>query len=251
MKKETKISPRVKYEEVAYYVTSYKAKTDKKDYYISRITNDILRKLIHIESQNKAINYSNRVISIFTDISIRQVEDAISDLKHAGYINCYYHYVTVNTNREKRRTIFINWDFIEKIFDMIPPKVFNLYEDNAQDAIESKEQPAIQPELEAQELQPQIKEPVSAPINSEKVIPIDQPASIEINETEPIALNDIKTVVRGIAENRGINPYHKDCGILVSRFQTLIRTGEAILMQHINDAFDAEFPNKRAELKIF
>ena len=106
------------YSDALYWATSNKSKTT--DYHLTRTKEAILRKLIHYSTRNEKITYSNKLIAQHTFIDETQVEKAIPRLTKIGYLKTICFTISEGGKVVKRRTININWEFLEKISKEIP-----------------------------------------------------------------------------------------------------------------------------------
>lgn len=114
----------------------------KKTYFIGYPELLVLQKLIHYDSSNKNITYTNKEIGKHLFRKERDIENIITRLKKKGFI-CTESATIVNGHNSinKKRTINIIWDFFQSILDEIEADV----------------------KLTTQELPAQIKQPVNAP----------------------------------------------------------------------------------------
>jgi len=115
---KTKKAIKQTYSDALYWATSNQSKTN--DYHLTRTEEAILRKLIHYSSRNEKITYSNKLISKHTFIDETQVEKAIPRLTKIGYLKTISFAISEGGKVVKRRTININWEFLEKISKEVP-----------------------------------------------------------------------------------------------------------------------------------
>lgn len=121
----------------------------KKTYFIGYPELLVLQKLIHYDSSNKNITYTNKEIGKHLFRKERDIENIITRLKKKGFI--YTESATIingHNSINKKRTITIIWEFFQSILDEIEADV----------------------KLTTQELPTQIKELVSAPSYSGDIL---------------------------------------------------------------------------------
>lgn len=115
---KTNQSIKNRYYDVLFYATA--PLTKNKPFHLKPVEQIVLTKLIHYDSTNPKITYSNKVIAEHTFRTERQIESVIGSLKNSGYITTISHVISNGKNNiVKRRTININWDFIATILNEI------------------------------------------------------------------------------------------------------------------------------------
>ena len=115
MKTKSKIQKH--YHDALYWASSNQ--TEKLGYHLTRTEEAILRKLIHYSTKNPKISYSNKVISQHTFIGEESLRKYIPKIAKKGFISTDNHKIFDGEFKE-RRTIYIKWDFIEKILSKVP-----------------------------------------------------------------------------------------------------------------------------------
>ena len=115
---KTKKTIKQTYSDAMYWATSNQSKTN--DYHLTRTEEAILRKLIHYSTRNEKITYSNRLVAKHTFIDETQVEKAIPRLTKIGYLKTISFTINDGGKIVKRRTINVNWEFLERISNEIP-----------------------------------------------------------------------------------------------------------------------------------
>jgi hypothetical protein len=126
-----------KYNDVLYWATSNQSKS--KGYHLTRTQEAILRKLIHYSTSNPKITYSNEIIGEHTFIDSEVIRKEIPKIVKKGFLSSATITVSDNGEINKRRTIYVKWDFIQQILDDIPTNV-------APKPIESTSQPYTESE---------------------------------------------------------------------------------------------------------
>ncbi len=92
-----------------------------KPYHITRTEESILRKLIHYDSTNPKITYSNQWIANHTFLDVTTIEKAIPSINKKGFITTVS--IKINDGNggiTSRRTINLNWDFVSKVLVDVP-----------------------------------------------------------------------------------------------------------------------------------
>ena len=142
------ISIKNTYSDALYWATSTQSRD--KGYHITRTQEAILRKLIHYSRKNEKITYSSEIIAQHTFLGEETIRKAIPKLAKKGLISTASIKIADNGEFKTRRTMYIKWDFIKTIGDVVP-KHENTEEPKASgDTSSSKE---IQEEIEALETQ--------------------------------------------------------------------------------------------------
>lgn len=126
------------YNDVLYFASSYLTK--KETYHLSPTQERILRKLLHYNSKNSKITYSNELIAEHTFTNFKMVEREIPKLASMGYIKSFVTLITDGDVIKSRRTIHINWEKFNEIIVLLPSKF-----------IEENEEEDIQPIEETKE----------------------------------------------------------------------------------------------------
>lgn len=91
-----------------------------KDYHLTRLEYSVLLKLIHYDSSNPRITFSNEVIGDHIYLSESQIHKIIPKLKNKGFINTITMRIDSIDGFTSRRIININWEYIEKVLQDIP-----------------------------------------------------------------------------------------------------------------------------------
>lgn len=119
MKKQEKLSIKSTYSDALFWAMSPQSKS--KPYHLTRVNESVLRKLIHYSKKDNRITYSNELIAKHIFLSEDQIEKVIPKLHKKGFINCITHALRDDDfNIVKRRTININWNYIQSVLDEIP-----------------------------------------------------------------------------------------------------------------------------------
>lgn len=130
------------YHDALYWATS--PKTRGEDYHLTRVIESILRKIIHYDGSMDYITFSNDVIANHVFLSAEQIKKGIPQLEKIGYINCTgYTSRDENGKIKSRRTIYLNWDFIEEVLSKSPKKVPSNSEKN-EETLEAKLEPTVE-----------------------------------------------------------------------------------------------------------
>lgn len=102
-----------------YFASSTQTKNE--NFHISKLDMTTLIKLIHYDSSNEKITYSDLVIAEHLFSSPREVNKSIQRLKKAGFINTINSIISGGQGViAKRRIIKIQWNEIQLINDSIP-----------------------------------------------------------------------------------------------------------------------------------
>lgn len=152
---KTKLNIKKTYSDMLYWVRSSVNK--KKDYYLTPSEADILRKLIHYSKKNEKITYSNEIISSHTFIPEVTIKDVIPKLNRIGYINSATTTIKDGQKWIRRRTIYIDWEFLETVMKDIPvvnetPQVEVIKE--APEVVESQEIDSL---IDTENTQPEVE----------------------------------------------------------------------------------------------
>lgn len=123
-----------KYNDVLFWAESRMNK--KEDYYLTHAESNILRKLIHYDTKNSKITYSDDVISDHTFIAESTIGNVIPSLNRKGYINSAVTRFKQNGVYASRRTIYINWEFIEEVLKKIITKDISKETELVEDVIQ-------------------------------------------------------------------------------------------------------------------
>jgi hypothetical protein len=116
------------YSDALYWAMAPKSKG--KPYHLGRVDESILRKLIHYDKTNSQIKYSSEWIAKHTFLDITQIEKTIPRLEKKRYIKTITHGLKDDSgNKIKRRTIYINWKFIESVLNEVPKIEFTEHTD--------------------------------------------------------------------------------------------------------------------------
>ncbi len=107
------------YHDALYWAISPKSKGQA--YHLTRTQESVLRKLIHYDSTNPVIPYSNETIGKHIYLEEASIEKIIPTLRKKGYIKT----INYNVNSKsggviERRKINIEWAFIAEILATIP-----------------------------------------------------------------------------------------------------------------------------------
>jgi hypothetical protein len=135
------------YADALFWAMSPKSKD--KPYHITRTQESILRKLIHYDFKNPKITYSNELIGQHTFIESSTIEKVIPALTKMQYIKTITFQINDGSGKiTSRRTININWGFIQEVLAEVP--ILNVEETNKNegknDNIEvNSSQPIIEP----------------------------------------------------------------------------------------------------------
>jgi hypothetical protein len=112
------------YADALFWAMSPKSKG--KPYRITRTQESILRKLIHYDSSNPQITYSNEIIGQHTFNKSTTIEKVIPALTKKKYIKTITFQINDGSGQiTSRRTININWDFINKVLSEVPVATFS------------------------------------------------------------------------------------------------------------------------------
>lgn len=85
---------------------------EKKEFHLPLAELRVLEKLLHYSKTKENITWSSENISRHIFTSVTSIDKTIQRLKKKGYINVS---TTQIHEKAKLRTIFINWDMLEKI----------------------------------------------------------------------------------------------------------------------------------------
>lgn len=102
------------YHDVLFWASS--KLTDGETFHLNPSEFKVMMKLIQYDKKNSKITYSNELIAQHTFLKVRTVEDAMYKLKKAKYIKS----AVTTVEKKSRRTSYIQWDFIEELFEMLP-----------------------------------------------------------------------------------------------------------------------------------
>jgi hypothetical protein len=107
------------YSDALYWAMS--PKTKDKPYHLTRTLESVLRKLIHYNSSNPRISYSNEIIAQHTFLDTSTLEKAIPALNKKRYIKTVTFQINDGNGKiTSRRLININWEFIESVLAEVP-----------------------------------------------------------------------------------------------------------------------------------
>jgi hypothetical protein len=109
------------FNDALYFASSTQA--NGRPYHLTPLEHLLLIKLIHYDSTNKKITYSNKLIAEHIYRTERHVEDLIAALIKKGYITTISFVVSSDNAIKKRRTININWDLIQQISNSLPSRI--------------------------------------------------------------------------------------------------------------------------------
>lgn len=153
---------------------------EKKSFHLPLSELRLLQKLIHYSSKQTNITWSSVQIGKHLFITPAAVDKYVERLKRKGYINVS---TTQIFEKVKSRTIFINWEQIERINELISDYQ---KENNAEEPIES-------------EFFPVLVDPVSVL----KVLPVFSESTIqlEVEENEEIKVEEPKFDIRKIFDS--------------------------------------------------
>ena len=126
------------YADALYWAMS--PKTKDQAYHLTRTQESVLRKLIHYDKNNSKISYSNEIIAKHTFLEASTIEKTIPSLNKIGYIRTITYQINDGSGKiTSRRTININWTFIESILAEVPREVLpNNDEPNLNPPVEDK-----------------------------------------------------------------------------------------------------------------
>lgn len=136
------------YHDALYFASS---RTNKKEYYfLDTAEFKTLLKLIQYDRTYFEITFQNKDIAKHTYLAETTVKDTLESLKRKGYINSERDVYNNRLGYKSKRTITINWELIQKIFDITNSK-------EASQPIKEEVKETIQPETIKEELLAYIK----------------------------------------------------------------------------------------------
>jgi hypothetical protein len=114
------------YNDALYFASSYLTK--KESFHLTSTQERILRKLLHYNSKNSKITYSNELIAEHTFTNFKMVEREIPKLVSMGYIKSFVTLISDGDMIKSRRTININWEKFNEIINLLPSKFIEIDE---------------------------------------------------------------------------------------------------------------------------
>ena len=107
------------YSDALYWAMS--PKTKDKPYHLTRTLESVLRKLIHYDTSDPQISYSNEVIGQHTFLDTSTIEKAIPALNKQRYIKTVTYQINDGNGKiTSRRYININWESIQSVLAEVP-----------------------------------------------------------------------------------------------------------------------------------
>ena len=110
-----KLSIKQTYHDVLFMASSHQNK--EKKFHINPTQFKIILKLIQYEKTDKNITYQNKHIAKHIYQAESTVKDAIEEIRNKGYITSVLNHYNNRLKFATKRTINLNWDFIQKLFD--------------------------------------------------------------------------------------------------------------------------------------
>ncbi len=95
------------------------ASTEKQDWHLSPANFKIILKLIHYSSTYDDITFQNKDIAKHLFMSERTIKNSLEYLSKVGYITTKRDIFNTRLGFKSKRTIYINWDKIEEVFNKI------------------------------------------------------------------------------------------------------------------------------------
>lgn len=191
---------------------------EKKDFFLRGAEFRILLKLIHYSSNEENITWSSENISKHLTTSVDSIDKNIQRLRQKGYIN------VINQQRggtNRKRTIYINWEFILEIDGLYQDHIKSLNEQ--QNSIQSKVN-------EIEETTIQKESIVEDEIINDEVIQED-----EVKETSvAYFLSQLPKMTDIELEVKNIEPT-KDELIEAIKIYNLDKTEQKIILKNIQD----------------
>ncbi len=117
MKPTTKeLSIKEKYHDALYFASSEKLNS-KQPFYLTPSQYKILEKLIHYCTKHNETTFQNKDIALHVYLSETTVKDSIEALARKGYIKSESDKFNNRLGWKSKRTITINWEFIQEILN--------------------------------------------------------------------------------------------------------------------------------------
>ncbi len=115
---KTDLSIKQTYHDALFFASSKKLNS-KQLYYLEPSEYKVLIKLIHYSSTHEDITFQNKDIALHVFLAERTVKNSIEVLARKGYIQSESDKFNNRLGWKSKRTISINWDFIQSISDKI------------------------------------------------------------------------------------------------------------------------------------
>lgn len=119
-----KLSIKQTYHDVLFMASSYQNKGEK--FHINPTQFKIILKLIHYEKTDKDITFQNKDIAEHLYLAESTVKDAIEEIRKMGYITSVLNHYNNRLKFATKRTINLNWDFLESLYNEYITKDSNI-----------------------------------------------------------------------------------------------------------------------------
>lgn len=158
-----KLSIKQTYHDVLFMASSHQNKGEK--FHINPTQFKIILKLIQYEKTDKNITFQNKDIAKHIFQAESTVKDAIEEIRNKGYITSVLNHYNNRLKFATKRTINLNWDFIQKLFDEYVLKDSNI-ETTSSTPKENISETSI---IATDEIDPVIIEEIMDPLKFEKL----------------------------------------------------------------------------------
>lgn len=225
-----KLSIKQTYHDVLFMASSHQNKGEK--FHINPTQFKIILKLIQYEKTDKNITFQNKDIAKHIYQAESTVKDAIEEIRNKGYITSVLNHYNNRLKFATKRTINLNWDFIQKLFDeyilpnsaidtslstpkeiIIDTPILTIDEINPIIIIDQPTEPVLVPQtpsttivIPSLALEEVTTNTVVTPVADDKIVTEETPLKTEIKSDKIIrqVLNERLDIVLEETKNHGI-----------------------------------------------